>query len=233
VPASGLIARYSFSGNTRDGSGHGHHAVNFGATFVADRNGRPNRAIAFDGINDYLQLPNEQAFDLPELTIVTLLKMPEARGTDDWIISKGTYFGNFALLRNKAGGAWPGYGSYVHRSLAGNWSAVASGEPLPVNRFFCFAVSVSRDRFRAYVDGRRVREFLRPALPHYNDAPVLIGAGGYYRLSEHFRGVIDELMIYRGALDDIAVARTCRLLISSIPSRPRESIPLGASERGK
>jgi hypothetical protein len=210
LPLDGLIARYKFERNTQDGSGNGHHANNFGARFVADRHGRANSALAFDGVNDYLILPHEEVFDLREFTIIAVLKLPNLRSGDDWIISKGTRFGNFTVRRAGSSGPWQGYATYVHQSLTGNWSSVASETALPVNRFFCLAISVSDRQFNAYVDGRLVRQVSNPASRHYNDKPVTVGAGGYYRRTEYLKGIIDELEIYRGALDNAAIARICQ-----------------------
>src|SRR6266571_112153 len=102
LPADGLIARYSFEGDTRDLSGNGHDAVNHSAVLTADRNGRPNSALAFDGVSAYLELPDEAAFDAPEFTILTILKLPAARVVDDWIVYKGRRFGNYTLQRFKS-----------------------------------------------------------------------------------------------------------------------------------
>jgi hypothetical protein len=51
-----LIAYYPFDGDARDESGLDHHGTVFGATLTNDRNGNPNRAYLFDGINDYIDL---------------------------------------------------------------------------------------------------------------------------------------------------------------------------------
>jgi len=84
-----------------------------------------------------------------------------------------------------------------------------SSTPLPVDRFFCLAVSVSADTFKAYIDGQLVRTIQDVPSPLFNDSPVLIGAGGYHGISEYFSGVIDEVQIFRGALTDAEVADLC------------------------
>lgn len=209
-PTSGLVARYHFNGDTLDSSGNGHHATNFGAQFVTDRNGQPNGALYFDGVNDYLELAHEEAFDMPEFTIIAILKFPRPRPKDDWIISKGTYYGNFTLLRRKNAGHWKGYASYVHQTPKGNWSSIASAKRLPIRKFFCLAVSVSQSIFKAFIDGQLVSQLANPAVPCYNDRPVLIGAGGYYNLTDFFKGTIDELIIYRGALSENTIKSLCQ-----------------------
>jgi hypothetical protein len=210
LPGPGLVARYHFNGNTNDSSGNNYHAVNFGAQFVKDRNGNPNSALYFDGVNDYLELPHEEAFDMPEFTIIAILKLHGGGPKDGWIISKGTHYGNFTLLRRGTAGHWKGYGSYVHQSLKGNWSSLASDKKLPGGKFFCLAVSMSHSTFKAFVNGQLVRQVGNPAVPHYNDSPVRVGAGGYYGLSDFFKGTIDELAIYRGVLPDNTIKNLCQ-----------------------
>jgi|GEM_PF-4740148 len=54
VKVPNQVAYYEFNGNTKDQSTNGNDCQKFGTTFVADRFGIDNRAIAFDGVDDYL-----------------------------------------------------------------------------------------------------------------------------------------------------------------------------------
>jgi gliding motility-associated-like protein len=55
----GLIAYYPFDGNANDASGNGHNGIlHDGVTFGPDRNNSPNSAVYFDGINDFIEVPN-------------------------------------------------------------------------------------------------------------------------------------------------------------------------------
>eukprot|EP00804_Cyclotella_cryptica_P015542 CCRYP_003574-RC/>CCRYP_003574-RC protein AED:0.06 eAED:0.06 QI:113/1/1/1/0.8/0.75/16/1817/1111 len=63
----GLVAHYTFDSNQYylDTSGHGNHAFEFGnPTFISD--GAIGQALSFDGLDDYLELP-----DIPELDFET------------------------------------------------------------------------------------------------------------------------------------------------------------------
>ena len=53
-----LLLHYNFNNNLLDVSGNNNNPTNFGAVFTADRDGNTNGAILFDGIDDYLELPN-------------------------------------------------------------------------------------------------------------------------------------------------------------------------------
>lgn len=55
---SGLVAKYCFSGNANDDLGL-RNATVFGATLTTDRFGTPNEAYLLDGVNDYIQMPDD------------------------------------------------------------------------------------------------------------------------------------------------------------------------------
>jgi hypothetical protein len=59
-PAPVPVAHYLFDGQANDASGNGYHGQVNGASLTADRCGRPNRAYAFDGVDDYITTPYTQ-----------------------------------------------------------------------------------------------------------------------------------------------------------------------------
>lgn len=57
----GLLAYYKFNGDAVDYSGNGYHATVNGPLLVEDENGNPGSAYYFDGVDDYIDLPNVSA----------------------------------------------------------------------------------------------------------------------------------------------------------------------------
>ncbi len=55
VPTNGLIGWWPFNGNANDYSGNNYNGTIHGAALSIDRNGQANKALSFDGINDYVQ----------------------------------------------------------------------------------------------------------------------------------------------------------------------------------
>ena len=55
---NGLVGYWNFDGNAQDSSGNGNHGTLNGASLTTDRCGRPDRAYAFDGIDDFVQAGN-------------------------------------------------------------------------------------------------------------------------------------------------------------------------------
>ncbi len=52
------MAYYPFNGNANDASGNGNNAILNNATLTSDRLGNPNSAYAFNGIDNFIQVPN-------------------------------------------------------------------------------------------------------------------------------------------------------------------------------
>lgn len=55
-----LIVFYRFNGNSQDASGNGNDGIPYGPVSGPDRFGRPDSAYYFDGVNDYLDVLNNQ-----------------------------------------------------------------------------------------------------------------------------------------------------------------------------
>ena len=54
----GLISHYAFNGNANDSGQFGYVGVPSGVTLAEDRNGNANACYSFDGIDDYINIPN-------------------------------------------------------------------------------------------------------------------------------------------------------------------------------
>ncbi len=61
-----LVAYYPFNGNANDESGNNHNGVIHGASLVADRFGNPNRAFFFNGVSDYIEVPNNDSLNFQQ-----------------------------------------------------------------------------------------------------------------------------------------------------------------------
>ncbi len=59
VPTNGLVGWWPFNGNANDESGNGNNGTVNGATLTADRFGNSSKAYNFDGVNDFIQSPNQ------------------------------------------------------------------------------------------------------------------------------------------------------------------------------
>lgn len=73
-----LVAYYPFSGNGNDSSGFDNHGFVSGATLVDDRFGNPNSAYYFDGVDDFIRVPNHSSLNFRgEITINFWMKVTQ------------------------------------------------------------------------------------------------------------------------------------------------------------
>jgi len=68
--SSGLVAYLPLNGNANDVSGNGNSGILYGYPIsTSDIFLRPNCAIGFDGINDYIALPNANSLQTQNITL--------------------------------------------------------------------------------------------------------------------------------------------------------------------
>jgi len=68
-PNHGLIAWYPLDGNASDMSGNSRHGTIYGSNPTEDRHGKMNGAYNFDGIDDYIKINHDKAFNHLPLSI--------------------------------------------------------------------------------------------------------------------------------------------------------------------
>src|SRR5262245_40232150 len=69
VPATWLLAWYSFNGDATDLSNQGHNGIVNGPVIANDRCGSPNGAYFFDGADDYIELTGTETWIFPAFTL--------------------------------------------------------------------------------------------------------------------------------------------------------------------
>ena len=91
---SNLVAYYPFNGNANDESGNENTGTVNGATLTLDRFGESNKTYEFDGVDDFIQVPNSTSLDITnsDLTISMWLYNDNPLTDSSWKgISKGGY----------------------------------------------------------------------------------------------------------------------------------------------
>lgn len=89
----GLVAHYPFNGNANDSSGNENHGTVHGATLTVDRFGNANNAYTFDGLNDFIEVPNSNKLNFGSGPFSILLwAKTDYRTGGISLISKGAGF---------------------------------------------------------------------------------------------------------------------------------------------
>ena len=87
-----LIAHYPFDGNAMDVSGYDNHGLVSGAVLVPDRNGVPNSAYYFDGIDDNIRIPNHPSLNFRKgITVNFWIRIDEFFNREAHPVSHGSW----------------------------------------------------------------------------------------------------------------------------------------------
>jgi len=203
-----LIAYYKFNGgNAADNSGNNLNGVVAGADPTTDRNGRKNKALAFDGANDRVNLGNPSQLNFEgNFTLSAWIKMDGAQ-VDKYVVAKYDYnpstgtSSQFCYGLGTDGGA----NAYGFIGSASGYIDIRTGPPLNDGAWHAIAFAYQGgDTIRLYADGVLVGSRPVPVQPPFvNDVPVTIGGTA---VAQGFAGSIDEVRIYSKALSNDEVA---------------------------
>jgi len=128
VPSNGLVGWWPFNGNASDESGNGNNGTVNGATLNNDRFGNANQAYGFDGVDDFIQTPNNALAG--SFTISGWYKMPtyniNSLGANDFV-----FFCNHSGINDNNRNVLVGYRNfgleYGHSTFIQNNSSNMTG----------------------------------------------------------------------------------------------------------
>jgi len=221
--SKGIVAYYPFDGDVTDYSGNCLHGVNYNATFTSGRNEDSQGAIAFDGIQSYVEVGHNELFNFEKDESFALsfwLKIPDEQADidtlDNDIISKWVDENeSFEFMKT-------GYPFVVrlknqrrkklkNKIYAAQFSGYKRGcqdavnlnakSTTPLNEFVHYLLNVSNGQYVFYENGEviaRVNKQINCSAA--NTAPLRIGMRGGPMHSNFFKGSIDDLIIYNRGL---------------------------------
>lgn len=205
--SQGLVAYYPFNGNANDESGNANNGgVYGGATLVDDRFGNPSSAYQFDGIDDYIEIPDSPSLSVyNKFTVLVWIKTTDSQTIIDkytnrdeagvrtgWLLKTGDidFFAKFGLVSppNDAG---QDYNSSEFVS-DGNWHLIGT------------SWDDSTDTVNLIVDGSIVATYFDDRNINSNNRSIKIGM--WDGLHDYFyTGVIDDVRIYNRTLSECEI----------------------------
>ncbi|MCC7438969.1 MAG: LamG domain-containing protein [Armatimonadetes bacterium] len=202
-----LVAYYPFNNNAKDESGNNNNGEVFGATLTCNRFGIPSSAYAFNG-NNFIKVNHSNSLmfdDNDDLFITAWIKFSQNQSDFAGIVVKGPTninrpgFQFFIINSNRIA---------AEATIPDNdFVRITGSNVMDICKWYFVAVefSTSKKRIRLFVDGVMISEIAAPVMnPSYKSLdPLFIGKDR--NSVRFFKGSIDDIRIYRGALSDSAV----------------------------
>ena len=203
TPGPSLIASYTFSNNTNDGSGNNLHGTIIGSpTFTTDRKGNANSAILFNGnVANRVEVDNNILLHTPSITIASWVKFNSLAGSHQGVVDKplgtnvsdswhfGTQGSNFSVWHMNSGTNFNPYSQVTAPIVTGQWYYA-------VNTF-----DNTTKQHKLYIDGvLKMTNTFNSTIGYDNNKMYIGAAFENNTLDFPMNGVIDEVKIYGEAL---------------------------------
>ncbi len=203
-----LLCQYMFNGTAIDSSGKGHDGTLHGGTFTFDRFGIANSAIQFNGTTDYISIPSTDDLNFGQSKSFSLCFWARCRNQNGQNI-------RYVLRKeDSSSGTFIGYNvgitDYQFTSYYGTTAGTTTmpGEEIGIDSAWHFFVYTfdGTGAVSLYYDGQinpyytntdiTLTHAFRGLTP--NASPLMIGGdGGKLHV---FKGTLDDIRIYQGAL---------------------------------
>ena len=205
VSTEGLIAYYPFSGNAIDKSGVENNGVIYGATLVNDRFGNSNAAYSFNGINNYIQIKNNEILNpYDAITYGGWFNLANLTQYNKRMIAKTEYSGYNLTLNHE------NYENLISARIRVNNSYLItsfSNNLIQANSWFCVYVTYDGYSEKLYLNGQLVDTKIQEGIIVPSTQPLIIGAEPSHRvgIEYYFNGIIDDIRIYNRALTQVEI----------------------------
>lgn len=191
----------------RDSSDQGNHGQAYnGPTTVWS--GRVMKAGSFDGVNDYVEIPNSTSLQVAGNLTLSFWIKPENLGSARINPLDKSYGGEFGLTMEPSGQLSYYHGTARASGKYTSWAAFTSGT-LKSNEWQHIAITrnAATRQLKSYLNGKLMRSTTYSSstntLPTASTYPVRI-AQGY--TGARLKGLVDEVKIVAATLSDAAVA---------------------------
>jgi hypothetical protein len=236
----GLQAYYSFNGNANDASGNNNHPVFNNATITADRFGNPNSAYHFNGVFQYMRIPNNPSLNFGNEITLSVWVRPTGFYYGichaSQLISKGggNYNpGNYALrfddaLYSLGTGCDGGVCDTVHQNFRGTGTVLKpySGAFIKKNQWYNVLYTNDGITARLYVDCQLKYEVVFPET-FTNNEDLFFGKSDDDLFPFWLNGDLDDIRIYNRALSTKEITALCSdSLEVKKPETPKPPTPL-------
>ena len=235
-----LLLHYSFDNNLDDLSGNDYTGSPSGVTFVADRNGNPNSAVSFDGVNDFINFPNisELKPDLP-VSFSFWVKY-ESNNVQDRVVFNTSFkedvnSGIYLTTQSSTGKLAVGYGDGSSSFTSSNRRGYLSNNVIQSDAWHqVHIVIISSTNMEVYLDCVETGgSYSGSGLGlNYSSNPGSLGRHDQNSsavASYYFKGVLDDFKYYKGIIVPASINTSFSNLESTICVGESYTLPTTSS----
>ena len=218
----GLKAYYPFNGSANDESGNNNNPVFNNATITADRFGKPNSAYHFNGMYQYMRIPNKPALNFADQITLSVWVRPTGFYYDichaSQMISKGggNYNpGNYALrfddaLYSNGTGCNGAICDTVHQNFRGTGTVLTPypGDFIKKNKWYNVLYTNDGKTAKLYVDCELKYTVVFPET-FTNEEDLFFGKSDDSFFPFWLNGDLDDIRIYNRALNNEEIFSLC------------------------
>ncbi len=230
---NGLKAYYPFNGNANDVSGNNNHPAYNNAGLTTDRVGNPNSAYHFNGINNYIRIPNNPSLNFSNKISLSVWIKPTGFYYDichaNSILSKGSasYMpGNYALRFDDAlftdgqGCSGDRLKDSVHQNFRGTATPLKAYTPfIKKDQWYSLVYTNDGNTARLYVDCE-LKYAVNFKEKFTNNEDLFLGKTDDTIFPFWLNGDLDDLRIYDRALTEKEIFALCNEVKEKEKNKP-------------
>jgi len=210
---NGLVAYWSFDNcDATDDSGNGNNGMPYGPQCV---DGKQGKAFSFDGVDDYIEVPNDPSLNPSAVTVSAWVKVNDFPSSGSWcnnqwqilVFKKNSLNANFEGYTISIGNGIDnikGTVGAVTSSASGQQVGACSTEQLQLNRWYHVAATITAEEVKIYVNGSLEDTQLTGFPLDHGDRPLFFGHTGEW-CEGYFNGLLDDVRIYNRALTEAEI----------------------------
>jgi gliding motility-associated-like protein len=224
----GLVAYYPFNGNANDQSGNNNNPIFNNATLTADRFGNPNSAYYFNGVDNYMRIPNSPSINpVGQISICAWVKVMG--------FYQGQCHGNNIVMKGDAdyltGNYMIRYDDYAytngqncsnpvpdinHENFYGIQTIIPAGGYIPfiqTSQWYSVVYTCDGNTAKIYVNCELKASGPANGITFSNGYDLFLGRMNHPQFPYWFNGVMNEVRIYNRALniDEVKTYGACLL----------------------
>jgi uncharacterized protein (TIGR02145 family) len=206
-PTKGLVAHYPFNGNANDISGNGNNGTVNGATLTTDRFGKANKAYSFNGISDYIEIPNSNTINFSKYMTISLWLKSSQLNKPMRIIDKTTVSSADGYMLDSGSGSNSNENDKI-RFVGANGNFVTSNS-VGEFKWYHLTLSFENGLIKFYINGVLDKSISATSNTlSSTNWPLFIGKSTNQSSCncQLFNGIIDDVRIYNRTLTTTEVS---------------------------